>query len=77
MRIKDRIIGIDFGATFIKFGLLDLKGEILKKSSFPTKAHISKQDLTSRIIAESESISAGLRKRLLGVGIGVPGQKGF
>ena len=74
MKIKDRIIGIDFGATFIKFGLLDLKGKILKKSSFPTKAYTSKQGLVSAIIAESKSMSAGLKKRLLGVGIGVPGQ---
>ncbi len=74
MEIKNRIIGIDFGATFIKFGLLNLKGEILKKSSFPTKAYISRKSLISGIIAESESMVAGLRKRLLGVGIGVPGQ---
>jgi glucokinase len=74
MKIKNRIIGIDFGATFIKFGLLNLKGEIIKKSSFPTKAHISRKSLISAIIAELESMAAGLRKRLLGVGIGVPGQ---
>jgi len=74
MKIKNRIIGIDFGATFIKLGLLNLNGEILKKSSFQTKAHTSRNSLISRIIAETESISAGLRSRILGVGIGVPGQ---
>ncbi len=74
MKIKNRILGIDFGATFVKFGLLNLKGDILKKSSFSTKAHISKQSLISRIIAESESMTNGLKKNILGVGIGVPGQ---
>lgn len=74
MKRKNRIVGIDFGATFIKFGLLDLNGNILKKGYFSTKAHISKHSLISGIIAEARLISAGLRKRLLGVGIGVPGQ---
>ena len=74
MKAKNRIIGIDFGATFIKFGLLNLKGEILKKSSFSTKAHPSRQGLISRIIVEAESIITGSRANLLGVGIGVPGQ---
>ncbi len=74
MKIKNRILGIDFGATFVKFGLLNLKGEILQKSSFSTKAHISKESLISRIIAESESMTNGFKKNILGVGIGVPGE---
>ncbi|MDP8296986.1 MAG: ROK family protein [Candidatus Orphnella occulta] len=73
MKIKNRILAIDFGATFVKFGLLNLKGEILKKGSFSTKAHLSRKSLVSRIITESELMITGLKKSLLGVGIGVPG----
>ncbi len=74
MRQKNRIVGVDFGATFIKVGLLDLKGNILKKTFMSTKSHISKASLISGMVDEVKLISEGTRAKLAGVGIGVPGQ---
>ena len=73
MNKKDLIIGVDFGATFIKVGLLDIHGHIVRKSAFSSKGYISRDKLIERIALEVNTIMASERPRVLGLGAGVPG----
>lgn len=69
------IIGIDLGATNIKFGLI-YKGKITSKKSLPTRNFPSRDNLISglcRTIEEILSEAKILKKNLLGIGIGLPG----
>jgi glucokinase len=73
MRKKDLIVGVDFGATFIKVGLLDTKGHMIKKSFFSSKGHASRDKLIDRIALEINTIISAKKNRVLGLGMGVPG----
>ena len=73
MNKKDLIIGVDFGATFIKVGLLDIRGHIIKKSDFSSKGYASRDKLIDRIVHEVNTIMAPAKSRVLGLGVGVPG----
>jgi glucokinase len=73
MKKKDLIVGVDFGATFIKVGLLDIKGCMIKKSFFPSKGYGSRDKLVDRIVLEVKTVIASKKNRVLGLGIGVPG----
>jgi glucokinase len=73
MRKRDLIIGVDVGATFIKVGLLDTSGNILKKSAFSTTEYSLRDKLIDRIVREVREISGADEYRVLGLGIGVPG----
>ena len=69
-------IGIDLGGTYTKLALVDTKGKISHRAKFATAAYKTRSDLIEAIVAEIRAIlvKTGLsRKRLLGVGIGVPG----
>jgi glucokinase len=70
---KDRIAGIDLGATLVKIGTLDLQGRILKKTAFNTKDYASPDKIIDRITAETMAVMAPDKKRFLGIGMGVPG----
>ena len=73
MNKKDLIIGVDFGATFIKVGLLDARGHIIKKSAFSSKGYASRDKLIERIVLEVKEIMLSKKSRVLGLGVGVPG----
>ena len=73
MNKKDLIVGVDFGATFIKVGLLDVHGHIIKKSNFSSKGYNSRDKLIDRMVLEVSEIMLSLKPRVLGLGIGVPG----
>ena len=73
MNKKDLIIGVDFGATFIKTGLLNIDGHIIKKSAFSSKGYASRDKLIDRIALEVNTIMAPAKSRVLGLGVGVPG----
>ncbi len=73
MNKKDLIIGVDFGATFIKTGLLNIHGHIIKKSAFSSKGYASRDKLIDRIALEVNTIMAPAKSRVLGLGVGVPG----
>ena len=73
MNKKDLIIGVDFGATFIKVGLLDARGHIIKKSAFSSKGYVSRDKLIERIVLEVKEIMLSKKSRVLGLGVGVPG----
>ena len=69
-------LGIDWGGTYIKAGLVDSRGKIVKKKVYPSRA--DKQGFINSIKALLKSFSAFSIK---GIGIGAPGiidiEKGF
>jgi glucokinase len=71
-------LGIDWGGTFIKAGVVDLKGKLLKKDVF-----ISKELKEKAVFVQSltEIVSRYAKYNIQSVGIGVPGivniNKGF
>ncbi|QFK71955.1 ROK family glucokinase [Pradoshia sp. D12] len=73
--MKQKIIGIDIGGTSVKFGIINLNGEILSKWEIET----NKQDQGKYIIDEIwtsilHKVTADeLEQSILGIGIGVPG----
>ncbi|HOL35772.1 MAG TPA: ROK family protein, partial [bacterium] len=64
-------IGIDLGGTYIKYGLVDEAGNIVKKGVLPTKAEKGSRDVVI------EQISLAIRDvwddSVEGIGIGTPG----
>lgn len=69
-----KALGIDFGGTFVKLGLVDQAGRILRATQFATAAAATQAqwlDLVGREIAACQT--AGLA----GIGVGVPGFADF
>ncbi|MCD6010761.1 MAG: glucokinase [Flavipsychrobacter sp.] len=67
-------LGIDIGGTNSAFGLVNRRGEIIVKSSFPTKGHATVEDY---IVAMKAAIlpvidDNGGKGNVIGVGIGAP-----
>lgn len=69
-------IGIDFGGTFVKVGLVNNKGQILKKIDFPTSQASSQKDWLEKISNIIKSFKT-LDNKIIGIGIGVPGFTDF
>ncbi|MCX7917074.1 MAG: ROK family protein [bacterium] len=66
-----KAIGIDLGGTYIKAGLVNEKGEILKKEQFPTLGEKNDRNL---VLAQIEkSIEFAFEEDIDGIGIGTPG----
>lgn len=74
MAKKSRIISIDFGATFVKLGKLSLAGTILEKDFFPTKGFKSRNSLIAKMVERASYLIGKDKNRILGIGVGVPGQ---
>lgn len=71
-----KCMGIDLGGTSIKFGLVSMGGEILKKTKRKTPASKNFEEVLDVIQEEVEGILRfqGLGKNeLQGIGIGIPG----
>ncbi len=69
-------IGIDFGGTNTKMGLLDFSGHVLAESSFPTAGCCRPKDFALRVAQEAARLMQRTRvapSGIAGVGIGVPG----
>ena len=69
-------IGIDFGGTFIKMGLVDGRGKIDRRLSLEVRKDISQPRLFEKIcegIASLRQGTGGGQKTLLGIGMGLPG----
>ncbi|MCM8804131.1 MAG: ROK family protein [Candidatus Omnitrophica bacterium] len=66
-----RAIGIDLGGTYIKAGLVNENGEILKKEQFPTLAEKNDRDIVLSQI--EKSIIFAYEPDIEGIGIGTPG----
>ncbi len=66
-----KAIGLDLGGTFIKAGIVQETGKIIKKGQFPTKAEVGKKET---IIRQMENaISSFWEPNIDGIGIGTPG----
>jgi len=67
---KEYLIGVDFGATYIRGGLVDLSGKVVKKIEYPTEASKGKKQILDKIVDVIQKLRKG---HVLGVGIGCPG----
>lgn len=67
-------LGIDFGGTGIKLGLIDEGGRLLRTLRFPTPANPNPIDTVALIVTEARILlqSAGKRK-VVGIGVGAAG----
>ncbi len=67
------VIGIDLGGTYIKAGIVQQEGKIIKKISLPTNAGLG----TDAILKQIQLAIAGLLEytslNITGIGIGMPG----
>jgi len=70
-----KAVGIDLGGTFIKSGVVNEKGEIIKKKQFPTKGEEGKKEIVlSQIEKAINFCLKGMDKNEIeGIGIGTPG----
>ena len=65
------VIGLDLGGTYIKVGLVDEKGDIIKKDQIPTKTEEGKKE---SVLHQMEiAISSVWKTGTSGIGIGTPG----
>ena len=73
-------IGLDLGGTFLKAGLVDETGNILRKTSVPSKAEVGPEALAEVMIETSRALAAeqGIKvSDISGVGIGAPGMMDY
>jgi len=69
-------IGIDLGGTFIKFGLVNETGEILKEGIVPTHSEIHTARVPEKVKACIDDLLEYAEKeswKVEGIGLGVPG----
>ena len=64
-------VGIDIGGTNVKIGLVDSKGEILKRSSIKTHGARHPEEVVADICKEVYKLSKGYS--VTAIGVGVPG----
>lgn len=71
----DKAVGLDLGGTFIKAGLVNKEGKIIKKTQIPTKGEEGKREVVLRQMEKAiEFCIEGMEKEnLAGIGIGTPG----
>jgi glucokinase len=73
--MKKYYVGLDFGGTNLKAGLVSQEtGEVTHLSSLPTGSHEGSEGVMKRMVTLIESSTAQVdRDDLGGIGIGVPG----
>ncbi len=65
-----KVVGVDLGGTFIKSGLVDDQGNIVKRSSVPTEASRDKETVISNIVKAIQNV---ISDDVVAVGLGSPG----
>jgi len=77
LRSRFPTVGIDFGGTNIKLGLVSFEGRVLASDVLPTQAFLNPQALIDGLHARTMALAAGLGvrrpTRFAGAGIGAPG----
>lgn len=76
MKSKTSAIGIDFGGTSMKLGLVSSSGQVLERDSFATGKNVSRAQILDGITRSVEKLCQKARERSLsvcGVGVGAPG----
>lgn len=71
-----KALGIDFGATSIKIGLVDESGRLLAENRFAT-ADFGSQSEWLDLVGRSVADCAARKQKLAGIGVGVPGFTDF
>lgn len=67
-------LGIDFGGTGIKLGLVDVSGRLLKTVRFATPLSHTPEDTATLIVQQGKALIAEVgRRRIIGVGVGAAG----
>lgn len=67
-----KAIGIDIGGTTIKYGLLDLEGNLLEKSEIETEASKGVENLYKKLFSIIESYKE--KEKIVGIAISATGQ---
>jgi len=70
---KQAVVGIDFGGTNIKFGILDSNGEILFRTRRETEAEQGRGVVMKKIFSGIEECLEKAECIIRGIGIGSPG----
>ncbi|MFZ5639875.1 MAG: ROK family protein [Bacillota bacterium] len=68
------VIGIDLGGTNIKGALLDFQGKIIEKYEIATLANAGPEVVAGRIVQVAKILMKGIGDKIVGMGVGVPGQ---
>ncbi|ANH80506.1 sugar kinase [Niabella ginsenosidivorans] len=66
-------IAIDVGSTFIKCGLINVKGEIVYTFKMPSRDILTEGEIIALINAAVRKCASQAEKQVLGIGIGFPG----
>ena len=66
-------VGIDLGGTYIKAGLVNTKGEIIKFARIPTQSSQPAEVVLNDIEMLIKELLEGQKGKLCGIGIGIPG----
>lgn len=66
-------IGVDLGGTTVKFGLVNQKGKIVKKTILDTFADEGPETVVNQIKRGIYELLVGTKYRIKGIGIGAPG----
>ena len=66
-------VGIDFGGTYIKGGIVTARGEILRLDDIPTESELGSEAVIKNIVAFIKRLSVGFEGRVSGIGLGIPG----
>ncbi len=68
--MKKIALGIDIGGTNTKMAIVDLSGEPLKQSTFPTRSQIPFSDYADEVFAQAKKLMG--EHQIFGVGVGAP-----
>ncbi len=70
-----KAVGLDLGGTFIKIGLVDQRGRVIKKDEIPTLADQGKRSVVLKQMEKAVdfALAGSARKEIAGIGIGTPG----
>ena len=68
---RDGAIGIDIGGTKVAAGLVDSRGQVVRRQRFPLRSFARPAAFVERLVELVRELSAGAAPR--GIGIGAPG----
>ena len=70
---KKYAIGVDFGGTSIKFGIVSQAGKIVRKMALETKADEGPKAVIKQILKGIRELSKDEKYKISGIGVGSPG----
>jgi len=74
--MTELILAVDLGGTNVRVAAVDLKGRILRRTSFPTEASRGRERVTENILSNIKELLRGFPKdkfEVIGGGFGIPG----